>query len=1007
MQRGNWKQPLERLTNTRWFRLVVLGLVFALLYLVGDKFHIFQELQKAEYLLLDSRLTFRANELTPSEDIVILAKDRSTDKYARSHPEMNIAGAALPRKRVAQMIDYVIKDGARAVVLDVEFKDPSTEENDAPLEAAIQKGKNIYLAVDFPTFLHEYMEGNLPQFDQFALLTVNQYVHPVLRRRALGFSYFFNKPLGSYTSPEVLPLLLYQPTQGQQESSLSKLLNDTVLLYSEQYRQNPLFINQQLIPSSLMDFYPPFVSPAATADFLSVVGPSYQQTFRNFLSRECIDRNYDKLYTHRPQFLSVLKAQGLPVQFPAPLSSHMLDQLTYCVSEPIVDRFISHAKGIGVVSVRYFKEGFLRDVPLVLRAYQGNFYTYLGARPVLDLLRVQALDYTPDTVTYRLANGQTKTVTLLDQQKVLVNWRNPARLAARIQQRHQYQVIFSNGLEWLRQPEAACPLVKVPTIDHIASWGDVGDWLGRWVTGQCDADCLAVLGSFRQSTPYLWAFPRDLLELCDKDCLATLTGIHFFDPWRPTFIPQGNQVAMASVDRWFVQWLLTSSLEQARNAWVEARLNQLPPIAQKEMQTKLLGGGHLYRNVSAIDVLRKAEETPKTVRPESEPLNSLYNIYGEPMSGLFSFKNKVVIYGDTVKDIHRTPVGENVFGPEIVATVLDMLWHDDQFVKKVPDWQVAGLVVVLALVMIYSLTASSNSLWSGNLINVMILAAYWVFNFTIFNHGYYWLPLVTPTVVLFTVMLCANIYRYWIQDQEKRQLTNVFANYVSPQVMEEILKSPENAMENLRGRKKELTVLFTDIKNFTHTFENEDPEQMVDQLNEYFDTMINIILAHGGTIDKFMGDAIMAFFGAPSSMGNHAEVACQTSLEMKQALKELNAKWAQQGKKQLDHGIGLSSGMMFVGNFGSQKNKDFTVMGSLVNLGARLETYTREVDADIIISENTFNALGPQAIVRNLGKVPIKGFSDLVQVYALEGWRSNKGSESTTESEAPRVSADS
>jgi adenylate cyclase len=343
-----------------------------------------------------------------------------------------------------------------------------------------------------------------------------------------------------------------------------------------------------------------------------------------------------------------------------------------------------------------------------------------------------------------------------------------------------------------------------------------------------------------------------------------------------------------------------------------------------------------------------------------------------------------VLYGDTVKDIHRTPVLDVMHGTEIVASVTDMLLNDDVFFTHVDDRWVYGSIALLMLVIGLIIIQPQIHFVTANLCAAALVFGYWLFNYQLFSTKALIMPLVIPSLLLMSAIFMADAYRYWVQDKEKRQLTSVFSNYVSPQVMNEILKSPDKAMDNLKGNKKELTVIFTDIKNFTNTFEHEEPEKMVEQLNEYFDVMIDIILKYDGTIDKFMGDAVMAFFGAPYPLANNAEMACRAALEMQSALAELNQKWEREGKKKLLHGIGVSTGQMFVGNFGSRNNKDFTVMGSMVNLGARLESSTRDLDADIIVSERTYELLKEMIEVKDLGKITVKGFSDPVAVYELK-----------------------
>ncbi len=274
--------------------------------------------------------------------------------------------------------------------------------------------------------------------------------------------------------------------------------------------------------------------------------------------------------------------------------------------------------------------------------------------------------------------------------------------------------------------------------------------------------------------------------------------------------------------------------------------------------------------------------------------------------------------------------------------------------------------------------------WMGVSIGLAPVLIYWIYNFMVFIYGGIWAPLVLPTFVYAATLVTGIMYRYYIHDREKHQLTNVFSKYVSPQVMDQILADPEKSLDNLSGTRRELTVLFADLQGFTRHFEREAPEAMVNQLNDFFTAMMRVILKHQGTYDKFMGDAVMAFFGAPTDIGNHAAKACAAALEMQSALVTLNAQWEAMGIPPLKLGVGLSTGEMVVGNFGSEDLKNITVMGTPVNLGARLEALTRVVNCPIVISERTRIMAGEAITVRSLGAHVIKGITEPVQVYSLE-----------------------
>lgn len=430
---------------------------------------------------------------------------------------------------------------------------------------------------------------------------------------------------------------------------------------------------------------------------------------------------------------------------------------------------------------------------------------------------------------------------------------------------------------------------------------------------------------------------------------------------------------------------LAESAGEIDNPVLRPLIDSLDPGSRN----KLLGNGHFYKVISMSHLLRQIRGGQYLPQNKQERTNwSMYNLHGFQKTGEFSFKDKYVIIGDTVKDIHRTPMGDTTYGPEVVATVLDMFLHDDQFVWPAPGWMSTAITALVCLLVLIAVLWFFENMALGFLMAVGLIGAYWYFNFQAFSNGFftaqaYWFPLVWPSLWMGVTLAGGMIYRYSIRDREKKQLTTAFSNFVSPQIMQEITKNPGMALENLKGERKELTVLFSDIQDFTAQFERVDPEVMVYQLNQYLDVMTDIILAHGGTYDKYMGDAIMAFFGAPVPVPNHAAQACEAAFEMTQALAHLNKRFQEQGFRPLKHGIGISTGDMFVGNFGSKKIKNFTVMGSNVNLGSRLEALTRPANTPVIISERTRELALSRIEAQDLGMAKIKGFREPVRVYAL------------------------
>jgi adenylate cyclase len=188
----------------------------------------------------------------------------------------------------------------------------------------------------------------------------------------------------------------------------------------------------------------------------------------------------------------------------------------------------------------------------------------------------------------------------------------------------------------------------------------------------------------------------------------------------------------------------------------------------------------------------------------------------------------------------------------------------------------------------------------------------------------------------------------------------------------------------LGGKRRHMTVLFSDVRGFTAMSEKATPEEVVSQLNEYFSRMVRVLFEHRGTLDKFVGDMVMGLFGAPLDDAEHAEHAVQAALAMWRALDELNQNWAAAGRPQLDIGIGISTGDMVAGNIGSDMIMSYTVIGDAVNLGARLESLTKEYNARVIISETTRAELTGRYQIHPLGDVTVKGKSRPVAIFEVK-----------------------
>lgn len=219
------------------------------------------------------------------------------------------------------------------------------------------------------------------------------------------------------------------------------------------------------------------------------------------------------------------------------------------------------------------------------------------------------------------------------------------------------------------------------------------------------------------------------------------------------------------------------------------------------------------------------------------------------------------------------------------------------------------------------------------------------------------------------------------EQQEKEKIKNAFKQYVMPAIIDELLRDPSKL--KLGGEKKHLSILFTDIKDFSTISEHLSPEQLVGFLNEYLTKMTDIILENHGVVDKYIGDAIMAFWGAPVDEPYHTYLVCKSALDMVEINKKMNVEWKERGLPEIHTRIGINTGNVIVGNIGSEKKFDYTVLGDHVNLASRLEGLNKMYGTHVLISESTYQLVKDRVNVRSLDLVRVKGKTQPVKIYEL------------------------
>jgi adenylate cyclase len=330
------------------------------------------------------------------------------------------------------------------------------------------------------------------------------------------------------------------------------------------------------------------------------------------------------------------------------------------------------------------------------------------------------------------------------------------------------------------------------------------------------------------------------------------------------------------------------------------------------------------------------------------------------------------------RDDRETPLG-TMYGVEVHAYAAEMLLRG-AFLMPAPRGATVGAIVLLALapaLLGWRLRPLAAGLGAAGVLVVYLVVAAAAFE------GGVALNLLYPPAALAVSFVALNAYQVVFEQAEQRALRRVLSRYLSPAVAAAVAREPDRI--DLGGELREMTVLFSDIRGFTTLAERTPPRELVALLNEYLTRMVDVLFVHGGTLDKYMGDAIMAFWNAPQPQPDHAARACQTALAMVAALDRLRVEWAHRGVPQLDIGIGINTGPMVFGNMGSVRRTDFTVIGDRVNLASRLEGLNKEYGTRIIVGEATRAAAGEAFAFRFLDLVAVKGKTEPVAIYELLG----------------------
>ena len=404
------------------------------------------------------------------------------------------------------------------------------------------------------------------------------------------------------------------------------------------------------------------------------------------------------------------------------------------------------------------------------------------------------------------------------------------------------------------------------------------------------------------------------------------------------------------------------------------------------------------RNYHGLESIQLKQGAKLLAIPVDESVSVLipYRGFGGPSGGSFKYfsavdvlskglpagflKDKIVLVGTTapgLQDNRTSPVGDGFPGVEAHANLISGLLDGKELYK--PDYAVGYDVLLLTLVgltLAFALPLLSAA--SAIILSACVMLLLVGVNFWLYVSGGLVFPLAAALAMTAAAFALNMSYGYFVESRSKRELANLFGTYVPPELVDEMVKDPDSY--SMKASNKEMTVMFCDMRGFTKMSEQMEPTQLQALLTGVFSRLTSLIRANRGTIDKYMGDCVMAFWGAPVETNEHAQLAVTAAMQMSLAIKEINDDHRNKGIPEIGIGIGLNTGTMCVGDMGSNIRRSYTVIGDAVNLGSRLEGLSKNYGVDIVVSETT-RRLAPGFAWQELDKVRVKGKDQAVGIF--------------------------
>ena len=400
----------------------------------------------------------------------------------------------------------------------------------------------------------------------------------------------------------------------------------------------------------------------------------------------------------------------------------------------------------------------------------------------------------------------------------------------------------------------------------------------------------------------------------------------------------------------------------------------------------------IERNFMIISNLNRnnmiAEQRPLYFFPNSERL-----IYGSEDKGTarlivpFEFVGKKLYYGLTAtgtSDLNPMPFDPRYPMVGLHANALNTIL-DNIIIYEIPKAQITLIIIVLGMLLAFGVPALSAAM--GGLAIGILVGAYGWLSFWLFSTQHIWLDMVGPLSTLSIGYLGITVYNYIQEEKNKNFLKESFGTYVSPELIDQMYESGEEP--SLGGEEGYHTAFFTDIQSFSAFSEKLTASELVTLLNQYLTDMTDVLLENNGTLDKYIGDAIVAFYGAPIEVDDHELWACRTAIKMQENLAILRKGWQEEGDRwpeivhHMQNRIGISSGQMVTGNMGSEARMNYTMMGDNVNTAARLESSAKQYGIYIQIADSTYQPVKDRVVIRDLDNVRVMGKEEPVKVYEL------------------------